>query len=97
MPTCLTQQADWITDCITWMLENGKNTFEASKEKQDEWVQHHDELANATLLMRTQSWYTGANIEGKPRRLLSYIGGVGTYKQICEEIAQNGYEGFVVG
>jgi hypothetical protein len=41
--------------------------MEATAEKEAEWVQHHDAVANATLLMRTQSWYTGDNIEGKPR------------------------------
>ncbi len=96
MTTCLQQQVDWVTDCITWMLDNGHHTIEPSKEKQDWWVSHHDEVANATLMMRTQSWYTGANIDGKPRRLLSYIGGANAYRQICEEVKQSGYEGFAV-
>jgi acetone monooxygenase len=48
-------------------------------------------------MMRTNSWYTGANIEGKPRRLLSYIGGAANYRQICEEVQQSGYQGFTVG
>ncbi|MFN2287661.1 MAG: hypothetical protein ABR578_04945 [Chromatocurvus sp.] len=46
--------------------------------------------------MKTKSWYTGANIEGKPLRLLSYIGGVGTYKVIRDEIAESGYAGFAL-
>lgn len=96
MTTCLAQQVDWVTDCIAWMLENGRHTIEPTKEKQDEWVQHHDDTANATLMMRTNSWYTGANIEGKPRRLLSYIGGAANYRQICEEVKKSGYQGFAV-
>ena len=63
-------------------------------EKENEWVTHHDEVANATLMMRTNSWYTGANIEGKPRRLLSYIGGVGNYRKFCDEAKASGYAGF---
>lgn len=96
MATCLTQQVDWVTDCVQWMLDNDHRSIDPTVEKQDEWVAHHDEVANATLMMRTQSWYTGANIDGKPRRLLSYIGGVGTYRQICDEVASKGYEGFAV-
>ena len=96
MTTCLAQQVDWVTDCVAWMLENDHQTIEPTREKQDEWVRHHDETAEATLMMRTNSWYTGANIEGKPRRLLSYIGGAAVYRQICEDVKQSGYEGFAV-
>ena len=68
--------------------------MEASAEKEEEWIQHHDEIAESTLLMSTNSWYTGANIEGKPRRLLSYVGGVGVYREICEEVRANNFAGF---
>lgn len=64
--------------------------------REEAWVQHHDEVANSTLLMSVDSWYNGANIEGKPRRLLSYIGGVGAYRDLCDEIRTNGYPGFAV-
>jgi hypothetical protein len=67
--------------------------MEASAELEEEWVQHHDETANATLIARTNSWYVGSNIPGKPRRVLSYTGGVGTYRQKCDELAGSGYQG----
>ncbi|MEM7540822.1 MAG: NAD(P)/FAD-dependent oxidoreductase [Pseudomonadota bacterium] len=96
MTTCLQQQVDWVSDCIEWMLDNGRCVIEPTQAKQDEWVEHHDDTANATLMMRTNSWYTGANIEGKPRRLLSYIGGANNYRRICEDVKQSGYEGFAL-
>ena len=96
MTTCLQQQVDWVTDCITYLHDNGSASIEPTVEKQDEWVQHHDETANATLMVKTNSWYTGSNIEGKPRRLLSYIGGVGNYRRICDEVKDSGYQGFKV-
>ena len=96
MTTCLQQQVDWVTDCMSYLLDKGNESIEPSVEKQDEWVQHHDDTANATLMVKTNSWYTGANIEGKPRRLLSYIGGVGNYRRICEEVKDSGYAGFVI-
>ena len=96
MTTCLQQQVDWITDCIGWLREHGRHRIEPTRETQDAWVAHHDELAGATLLMRTNSWYTGANIDGKPRRLLSYIGGAATYRQLCDDVRESGYEGFDV-
>ncbi|MGR8950487.1 MAG: flavin-containing monooxygenase [Gammaproteobacteria bacterium] len=96
MTTCLQQQVDWVADCITYLLDKGNDSIEPTVAKQDEWVSHHDEVANATLLVRTNSWYTGANIEGKPRRLLSYIGGVGKYRAMCDELKENGYKGFAI-
>lgn len=95
MTTCLQQQVDWITDCIAYLDSNGFNTIEPTLEKQDEWVAHHDEHSNETLLVKTRSWYTGDNIEGKPRRLLSYLG-VGEYRDICDQVRDSGYAGFTL-
>jgi acetone monooxygenase len=96
MATCLQQQVDWVTDCIAYLREQGHGSIEPSSEKEAWWVQHHDETANATLMMTTNSWYTGANIEGKPRRLLSYIGGVGKYREFCDAAKTSHYEGYIV-
>jgi cation diffusion facilitator CzcD-associated flavoprotein CzcO len=96
MTTCLQQQAEWINDCISYVGNEGKNVIEPSRTAQDEWVAHHDEMTNATLVAKTNSWYMGGNVEGKPRRLLSYIGGVGNYRQKCLEVAASGYKGFEV-
>jgi cation diffusion facilitator CzcD-associated flavoprotein CzcO len=94
MTTCLQQQVEWITDCINYLRKNQLNVIEPTKETQDAWVAHHDEIADTTLVTKTHSWYMGSNVEGKPRRLLSYIGGVGTYRKKCDEVAAQGYQGF---
>ncbi len=96
MTTCLQQQVDWITDCIDYARKHGKQVVEATQAFEDQWVAHHDETAAATLVAKTYSWYMGSNVEGKPRRLLSYIGGVGNYHRQCDELAANGYPGFVM-
>ena len=96
MTTCLQQQVDWITNCIAYARKNGKGVIEATKEFEDNWVKHHDETAAATLVVKTDSWYMGSNVDGKPRRLLSYIGGVGNYNHQCDELAANGYQGFAM-
>ena len=92
--TCLQQQVDWVSNCIVALRSSGKAVIEPSAEKEEEWVSHHDELVAATLFTRNNSWYTGANVEGKPRRFLSYPGGVDEYWQICEDLRANGYPGF---
>ncbi|MAU46020.1 MAG: cyclohexanone monooxygenase [Yangia sp.] len=96
MTTCLQQQTEWIADCIKAMRARGVTVIEPTAEGEDAWVQHHDETANATLIAKTDSWYNGANVAGKPRRVLSYTGGVGTYRARCQEIAEKGYEGFAL-
>jgi acetone monooxygenase len=96
MTTCLQQQAGWIADAIGYLREKGLKVMEPTAEKEAAWVQHHDDIANATLLTKTDSWYMGSNVPGKPRRLLSYAGGVNVYKQACEEVRAKGYEGFAL-
>ncbi|SFF68008.1 acetone monooxygenase [Fontimonas thermophila] len=94
MTTCLQQQVDWITDAIMYVMERGRRSMEATAEKEASWLAHHEELANATLVVKTDSWYTGANIAGKQRRLLTYVGGAHTYRQLCDEERAGGYPGF---
>lgn len=96
MTTCLQQQVEWIDDCIGHMRGKNLKVIEPTKDAEDGWVAHHDEIANATLIAKTNSWYLGSNVEGKPRRVLSYCGGVGAYRQKCDEVAANGYPGFAM-
>ncbi len=96
MTTCLQQQTEWITDCIAYMREQERQVIEPAAETEEAWVQHHDETANQTLIAKTTSWYLGSNVPGKPRRVLSYTGGVGTYRKKCREVAEGGYQGFAI-
>lgn len=96
MPTCLQQQVDWIADCIDYVRRTGdRQVIEPTPEFEAQWVKHHDEVANATLIAKTPSWWLGSNVPGKPQRLLSYIG-AGNYRQACNDVAQKGYAGFVI-
>lgn len=94
MTTCLQQQTEWITECLTWMRAHNYTVAEATQEAEDAWVTHHDETAAPNLISKTNSWYLGSNVPGKPRRVLSYTGGVGTYRQKCLDVAAAGYAGF---
>ena len=96
MTTCLSQQTEWISDAIEHVRAQGKQTIEPTKEGEDAWVAHHEETSGATLIAQTTGWYLGSNVPGKPRRVLSYCGGVGTYRQKCDEVAANGYPGFAI-
>lgn len=96
MTTCLQQQTEWITDAIRTMREQGRTVIEPTAEGEDAWVRHHDETASANLISKTNSWYLGSNVPGKPRRVLSYTGGVGTYRRKCAEEAAAGYPSFTM-
>ncbi|MGF1474314.1 MAG: flavin-containing monooxygenase [Geminicoccaceae bacterium] len=96
MTTCLQQQTEWISDCIAYIREQDRSVIEPTAEAEEAWVRHHDETSGATLIAKTDSWYLGSNVEGKPRRVLSYTGGVGTYRKKCAEVADKGYAGFAI-
>ena len=95
VPTCVQQQVDWISECIQFVRDQGRRSIEPSAEVEAKWVAHHDELANMMLISKTNSWYMGSNVVGKPRRLLAYVGGVANYRQACDDVKARGYEGFV--
>lgn len=94
MTTCLQQQTEWISEAIRYMQERDLTVIEPTKEAEDAWVAHHDETAAVNLISKTDSWYVGSNVPGKPRRVLSYTGGVGAYREKAQEIADAGYKGF---
>jgi len=96
MIVSIEQHVDWIADCLGFMRDNGFAAMEAERDAEDKWVDHVNEVAHGTLYPQANSWYMGANIPGKPRIFMPYIGGVGAYRQICNEVAAKGYEGFAM-
>ena len=97
MIVSIEQHVDWITDCVSYLREHEVPTIEATVQAEDDWVDHVNQVADLTLYPLANSWYLGANIPGKPRVFMPYIGGVGVYAIKCQEVAANGYEGFALG
>ena len=96
MIVSIEQHVDWITDCIGFMRDRSFASMEAQQDAEDKWVAHVNEVAHTTLYPQANSWYMGANIPGKPQIFMPYIGGVGVYRQICNDVAAKGYEGFAM-
>ena len=94
MLVSIEQHVDFVTESIIYMREHGLELMEPDVAAENDWVDHVQEAANKTLFPRANSWYMGANIPGKPRLFMPYIGGVGTYRRICEEVVADNYEGF---
>ncbi|MBQ6640215.1 MAG: NAD(P)/FAD-dependent oxidoreductase [Saccharopolyspora sp.] len=96
MVTSIEQHVEWTARCIEYLDTNGYRTIEAEAEAEREWVAHVNEMAAETLFPRANSWYLGANVPGKQRVFMPYVGGLTLYEQKCEEVAAAGYSGFVV-
>jgi cyclohexanone monooxygenase len=94
MIVSIEQHVDWIADCVVAMRDKKHAAIEATIPAEDAWVAHVNEVGHTTLYPQANSWYMGANVPGKPRIFMPYIGGVGTYRQKCDAVAAKGYEGF---
>jgi cation diffusion facilitator CzcD-associated flavoprotein CzcO len=96
MVVSIEQHVEWIADCLAYLRDRELDTIEATSEAEDKWVRHVHEVGHGTLYPRTRSWYTGYNVPGKVHVFTPYIGGVATYRQECDEVAANGYQGFAL-
>ena len=94
MVPAIEQHVEWIADCIAYARACARPRIEASLAAEAEWIAHHDEAAGRTLFPACNSWYVGANVDGKPRGVLPYTGGFDNYVKTCDEVAANDYEGF---
>ena len=90
------QHVEWIADCLAYMRERGLRRIEANPEAEDAWVAHVGAVAGKSLRSVCNSWYIGANVPGKARVFMPYIGGFPAYVRQCDEVAANGYQGFAL-
>ncbi|NHF62163.1 flavin-containing monooxygenase [Microcella pacifica] len=96
MALCSEQQGDFALRLIDHCAQTGFTSAEARWDAALEWTEHGRELASRSFFGSTRSWYTGANVEGKARGFLPYIGGFRPYIERCDDVAGAGYAGFVL-
>jgi cyclohexanone monooxygenase len=96
MIQAIEQHVDWMADCIGHMQDIGALTIEPILEDEDAWVEHVNEVSTVSLRSTCSSWYVGANIPGRPRVFMPYIGGFPVYVQKCNEVMSGGFKGFVL-
>jgi cyclohexanone monooxygenase len=89
------QHVNWIADCIAYLRDHQLGVIEATVTAEDDWVAHVNEVAGGTLFLTCNSWYLGANVPGKPRIFMPYLG-FPPYVEKCNEVVAKGYEGFVL-
>jgi cation diffusion facilitator CzcD-associated flavoprotein CzcO len=93
--SAIEQHVNWISDSIEYLHEHDVACMEATVEAENEWAEHVNDVASATLFNACNSWYRGSNVPGKPRMFMPYIG-VPPYAQKCKAVVAAGYEGFVL-
>lgn len=95
-PSSAETQGAWIVQCLVHMRENNFKSIDATKEAEQEWRKNVNEVADKSLFPLAESWYFGANIPGKPREALNYMGGLPTYRKQIWDCAEAEYSGFVL-
>lgn len=96
MVAAIEQHVDWIAHCIKDLKAFGKTRIEPRPEAVEEWVNQVNGLAERTLFMEGNSWYLGANVPGKPRVFMPYLGGLDRYRAICEAEKEGDYANFAL-
>ncbi|HET6810865.1 MAG TPA: NAD(P)/FAD-dependent oxidoreductase [Acidimicrobiales bacterium] len=98
MMVSIEQHVEWISDCLDHLRAHDRRSIEASPEAQEAWIDHAASLVSGLVRASDacNSWYVGANVPGKRRIHMPYIGGMPAYRQRCEEVVAAGYEGFVL-
>ena len=94
MVASIEQHVDWIADCLRHLRRKNIDVSKPMKAPRTGWVEHVNEVADATLYPQANSWYNGANIAGKPRVFMPYVAGLDKYRKICDEVAADDYRGF---
>ena len=94
MAVSIEQHVDWIADQLGYLRDHGYERIEPTETAEAGWVQHVNDCADITLYPTANSWYMGANVPGKPRVFLPYIGGVDVYRATCDEVVERDFLGF---
>ncbi|MEJ8823733.1 alpha/beta hydrolase fold domain-containing protein [Variovorax humicola] len=94
MMVSIEQHVDWIADCLVRLRADGMAMIEPTQAAEAGWATHVNDCADITLYPTADSWYMGANVPGKPRGFLPYVGGVDAYRGACDEVAASDYLGF---
>jgi cyclohexanone monooxygenase len=94
VPVSIELQVEWLSDLLVHLRDKELVRVEATRAAEEEWLALANRNAQATLYPTAASWYMGANIPGKPRVFLPFVGGVNLYRELCDDVARDGYRGF---
>ena len=94
VPAAIEHDVEWIAGCIEYAEQHALTAIEPTEEAEQAWVEYTADMVDGTMYMRANSWWLGANIPGKPRVFMAFIGGLTIFRERCAEVAAAGYAGF---
>ena len=95
MATLAEQQIDFIFDTIEWLDRHGRRLLHPRPESQTHWREETLRYAERRPgALTTKSWYSGANVPGKPRVFMVYCGGFKRYNETCYGELEEGFPGY---
>jgi cyclohexanone monooxygenase len=87
---------DWVTEAMAYVRDNEYSLISASPQAEEEWTQHVADAGAKILRSQADSWFVGANIPGKARGLLTAPDTAPVMRAKRDDVAANGYEGFLL-
>ena len=94
VPAAIEHDVEWIASCIEYAEQHALTAIEPTAEAEQEWVDYTADMVDGTMYMKANSWWLGANIPGKPRVFMAFVGGLTIFRERCAEVAAAGYAGF---
>jgi cyclohexanone monooxygenase len=88
-------QVDFVANIVESLDRDGYSRIDTTEEAEGWWAEEIETLSRYTLHRTADSWYNGANIEGKKGGFMIYVGGFPRFARLCTEAIENDYRGFV--
>lgn len=95
LPPSIETQVRWIGRAVQHLADQPGGWFDVKAEVEETWTTGCAEIADQTLFPKAASWIFGANIPGKPRTVMFYLGGLKTYRELIDAEASEGFPSFV--
>lgn len=76
-------QGDFICSLFSQVSAQNAQQVEADEDAERQYVQLTNEIGNMTLFPKSDNYYMGDNIPGKPRNVVFFFGGFPLYREQC--------------
>jgi len=76
-------QGDFICSLFSQVRAHNAQRIEANEDSERQYVQLTNDIGNMTLFPKSDNYYMGDNIPGKPRNVVFFFGGFPLYRAQC--------------
>lgn len=94
LPPSIETQVEWIGDAVRHVSATDAGWIDVKPDTEAEWTQTCTDIANQTLFSKAAGWIFGANIPGKKRTVLFYLGGLKEYRSTLASESSAGYPSY---